>query len=150
MRERERERDTCMYALAMFVVGGGGVCVCACAHLCMHAYICVCIMFTCMHTCVGINYYIHMYYTVSNFLMTGVAPQCFECTQNDNGCGDHFGLPNTAAYFCDGTCLKRRGEQNCKYCTLLFWGSEFLSLYMKFYSICFLYSNSCSFLRNQV
>ena len=120
-----RERDTCIYALARFVVvvggvgGGGGVCVCVHAHAPVHAYICVCIMFTCMHTCVGINYCIHMYCTVSIFLMTGVAPQCFECTQKDNGCGDHFGLPNTAAYFCDGTCLKRRGERYCKYCTLL-------------------------------
>ncbi|KAL8584528.1 hypothetical protein ACOMHN_016848 [Nucella lapillus] len=41
-----------------------------------------------------------------------VAPECFLCFSGKvQGCGDHFALPNTEADFCDGTCVKMRGER---------------------------------------
>ena len=55
--------------------------------------------------------------------MSGVAPQCFSCTQREQGCGDHFGLPITAASFCEGTCKKMRGERYCE-CHFLLFGAR--------------------------
>ncbi|KAK7498707.1 hypothetical protein BaRGS_00010084 [Batillaria attramentaria] len=48
---------------------------------------------------------------LASFFTCCVAPQCFSCTQLDEGCGDRFGQKNTDAHFCDGTCAKFRGER---------------------------------------